>query len=94
MPLQSLALLNSEFARLRAASFAARIAKEADVAKRVTLAYRMVAGREPTAEERKACEMFVAAQRTEYAKEKDVEGRAWADLCQMLLASNAFLYVE
>ena len=94
VPLQSLALLNSEFARLRAASFAARIAKEADVARRVTLAYRMVAGREPTAEERKACEKFLASQRTEYAKEKDAEARAWADLCQMLLASNAFLYVE
>ena len=29
-----------------------------------------------------------------YAKEKDAEARAWADLCQMILASNAFLYVE
>ena len=26
---------------------------------------------------------------------KDVtDGRAWVDLCQMLLAGNAFLYVE
>jgi hypothetical protein len=29
-----------------------------------------------------------------YVKEKDANDRAWADLCQMLLASNAFLYVE
>jgi hypothetical protein len=29
-----------------------------------------------------------------YAKEKDADLRAWADLCQMLFASNAFLYVE
>ena len=60
----------------------------------MTLAYRMAAGREPTAEERKACDKFLASQRTEYAKEKDADTRAWTDLCQMLLASNAFLYVE
>ena len=33
-------------------------------------------------------------QREVYAKEKDADSRAWADLCQMLFASNAFLYVE
>jgi hypothetical protein len=29
-----------------------------------------------------------------YAKDKDADARAWADLFQILLASNAFLYVE
>ena len=29
-----------------------------------------------------------------YHGHADAAGRAWADLCQMLLASNAFLYVE
>ena len=43
---------------------------------------------------RQACEKFLAAQRMVYTKEKDAEERAWGDLCQMLLASNAFLYVE
>jgi len=38
--------------------------------------------------------LFLDAQRVVYAKEKDAAERAWADLCQMLLASNAFLYVE
>ena len=37
---------------------------------------------------------FLGKQRTAYAKEKDADSRAWADLCQMLFASNAFLYVE
>jgi hypothetical protein len=93
-PLQSLALLNSEFARARAAGFARRLAREAGAGSRLTLAYRIACGRPPTADERAACEKFLAEQPKAYAKEKDVESRAWADLCQMLLASNAFLYVE
>ena len=48
----------------------------------------------PLADERRACEKFLVAQREVYAKEKDGADRAWADLCQMLLASNAYLYVE
>jgi hypothetical protein len=91
VPLQSLALLNSDFARLRAKAFAARLAKGDN---RLSLAIRMTAGREPSPDERTACEKFLAAQRSAYMKEKDAEDRAWADLCQMLLASNAFLYVE
>jgi hypothetical protein len=96
VPLQSLALLNSEFVRARARAFARRLAAEGggDTANRLSLAFRLTAGREPLAGERAACEKFLAAQREVYAKEKDAADRAWADLCQMLLASNAFLYVE
>jgi len=88
VPLQSLALLNSEFARLRAKAFAGRIAKD------LPAAFRMTSGRAPTKEEAAACEKFLAAQRLVHTKEKDADDRAWTDLCQMLLASNAFLYVE
>lgn len=88
VPLQSLALLNSEFARLRAKVFAARVNKD------LTAAFRLSAGRPPTKDETAACEKFLAAQRLVHAKEKDSDDRAWTDLCQMLLASNAFLYVE
>jgi hypothetical protein len=91
VPLQSLALLNSEFARLRAKAFASRIDNSDN---KLSRAFRLVAGREPTREERTACENFLTEQRAVYAKEKDAENRAWTDLCQMLLASNAFLYVE
>jgi hypothetical protein len=96
VPLQSLAMLNSEFARDRAKAFAARLAREAgdDPAKRLALAYRLACAREPQKEEAAACEKFLAKQREAYAKEKDAGARAWADLCQALLASNAFLYVE
>jgi Protein of unknown function (DUF1553)/Protein of unknown function (DUF1549) len=96
VPLQSLALLNSDFVRTRARSLAKRLAAEAgdESPKRLTLAFRLTAGREPLTDERRSCERFLDAQRAVYAKEKDATDRAWADLCQMLLASNAFLYVE
>ena len=95
IPLQSLVLLNSEFARLRAKAFAARLLRDAtDNEKRLTLAFRLMAGREPLEAERVACVKFLAKQQELFAKDKDADMRAWADLCQMLLASNTFLYVE
>jgi hypothetical protein len=96
VPLQSLAMLNSEFARLRAAAFARRLEREAsaDIAQRITFAFRLACGREPSPEVMSASKQFVASQRAAYEKEKDCEHRVWADFCQMLLASNAFLYVE
>jgi len=96
VPLQSLALLNSEFVRNRAKTFARRLAAEAgdDTHKRLEWAFTVACGRPPVAEERAACERFLTAQLAVYAKEKDPASRAWADLCQMLLAGNAFLYVE
>src|SRR5262249_7418101 len=96
VPLQSLALLNSEFARLRAKNFAARVicAFGNDNEKKLNGAFRLIAGRAPLSEERATCEKFLAAQRSVYAKEKDGDERIWVDLCQMLLASNAFLYVD
>ena len=96
VPLQSLAMLNSEFARERAKAFAARLAREAgdDATKRLALAYRLACAREPLKDEVAACERFLGKQLSVYAKEKDADARAWADLCQAILASNAFLYVE
>jgi hypothetical protein len=96
VPLQSLAMLNSEFVRARARHLAHRLATEAgdDPAARLVLAFRLTAGREPLADELRACERFLGTQGAVYAKEKGPADRAWADLCQMLLASNAFLYVE
>src|SRR5205085_6301762 len=78
VPLQSLTLLNSEFARLRAKSFAARLTRDFsnDDDKKLTEAFRLVAGRAPLAEERAACEKFLATQRAVYAGAKDAEERA------------------
>jgi hypothetical protein len=96
VPLQSLALLNSEFARARGKAFAARLLREAgeEDSKRLDLAFRLACGRPPFEDERTLCEKFLEKQRAVFAREKDADMRAWADLCQMLFASNAFLYVE
>jgi hypothetical protein len=96
VPLQSLTLLNSEFARARAKSMAARLAREAgtDPAKRLTHGFQLACGREPDKAEQALCEQFMAGQRKVFASLNNAEDRVWADLCQMLMASNAFLYVE
>jgi hypothetical protein len=96
VPLQPLALLNSEFARARARAFGLRLAREAgpSAEKRLALAFRLACGRLASEEELAACRRFLEKQRLVYARGKDGEERTWADLGQMLLASNAFLYVE
>jgi hypothetical protein len=96
VPLQSLALLNSDFARRRGQALARRLEREAGsgTEERLTLAFRLAAGRPPAEEERAAARKFLTAQAKVYAGQKDGTERAWSDLCQMVLSSNAFLYVE
>jgi cytochrome c553 len=96
VPLQSLALLNSDFARVRAAAFARRLQQEAgpEADKRVTLAFQLSCGRQPSDKEREAVRRFLAAQQELYAADKNSEQKVWTDFAQMVLASNAFLYVE
>ncbi|HEX4590433.1 MAG TPA: DUF1553 domain-containing protein, partial [Gemmataceae bacterium] len=96
VPLQSLALLNSEFVRARGEAFAERLTHEigADPAKRIELAFRLACARAPHQEERELCEQFLAKQRGAHANQKDTDQRAWTDLCQMIFATNAFLYVD
>jgi hypothetical protein len=96
VPLQSLAMLNGEFVRARAKAFAQRLTRDAgaDDEKRLALAFRLAYGRAGLKEEESACRLFLERQRQAYAAAKDGDEGAWADLCQMILASNASLYVE
>ncbi|HEV3255827.1 MAG TPA: DUF1549 and DUF1553 domain-containing protein [Gemmataceae bacterium] len=96
VPLQSLALLNAPFTRARAQAFARRLERQAgaDAARRVTLAFRLACGRSPGARETAAAHRFLKVQQALYAAEKDASRRVWTDFCQMILAGNAFLYVE
>jgi mono/diheme cytochrome c family protein len=96
VPLQSLALLNSGFARTRAAAFARRLHNEAgpEADKRVALAFQLACGRQPSDKEREAVRRFLATQQELYAADKNSEQKVWTDFAQMVLASNAFLYVE
>ena len=95
VPLQSLALMNSSFARVRARAFAQRLLRNAeDDPSRVDWAFRIACGRPPRPEEVSASGRFLTAHRRLYTQEKDAELQTWTNFCQMILASNAFLYVE
>lgn len=96
VPLQSLILLNSQFARLRAEAFAKRllIAIPTDFNARLAQAFHLAWGRPPTQGEESAAKAFLVGQINEYAGKPKQEERVWTDLANMLLASNAFLYVE
>ncbi len=96
MPLQSLSLLNSEFAVARGRDLAERLRQEAgsEDEARVNRAFLLALGRFPDLDERGLALDFVRSQRAEYASAPDGEDRAWADFGQSLFAMNAFLYVE
>ncbi len=107
--LQSLSLLNSEFVRLRARAFAHRIlaCKNFD-ANQVTnvnpgraklkpplcFAFELAYSRPPADKELAAAKSFIAEQAAICREQPDAAARVWTDFCQMLLASNAFLYVD
>lgn len=95
-PLQSLSLLNSDFILARANALAQRLGREAgaDSAARIERAFILTTGRPPNAAEQSAAQRFLETQPAQYAGQKDAAERSLADFCQMLLASNAFLYVE
>ena len=107
--LQSLSLLNSDFVRNRARALARRIMPESasgsagvspangedqacsrSLHRAVELAYC----RAPKPDELSAAETFLREQAAIYSNQPDAPERIWTDLCQMLLASNAFLYVD
>ncbi len=96
MPLQSLSLLNSEFVLSRAREMANRLDRESppDPPHRIRLAFELSSGRLPNDEELRHSLQFVAEQTRIYEPAADATAQAWTDLCQMLLASNGFLYVE
>ena len=96
IPLQSLSLLNSDFVMARAQAMAVRLDHTCgnDAAAKIRDAFILALARPPTEEERAAAETFIATQPRAYAGAPDAAIRAWRDFCQMLLASDAFLYVE
>jgi hypothetical protein len=95
VPLQALALLNSDFARARARSFARRLDEAGSGAGgRLALAFRLAYGRPATTAQVEAAHRFLAAQRAVHAGRPAAEEQTWTDLCQMVLASNGFLYVD
>jgi len=106
IPLQSLSLMNSDFVVTRAQKLAKRLERECNCKcgvgdqagsdARMTRAFLLTIGRAPARDELDAARRFLESQPSHYPgqAEPDARYRAWADFCQMLLASNAFLYVE
>ena len=96
MPLQSLTQLNSPFALNRAEQLAAKLAAQQpdDQVARINAAFVVTLGRPATREQLDAAQTLLREQRLAYAEQSDSDELAWRDLCQMLLASNAFLYLE
>jgi hypothetical protein len=96
MPLQSLSQLNSTFAMKRAEHLAARLAAEhsTDESARLSAAFLMTLGRPATENQLAAAKGLLKTLQEAYEKDKLDSSLAWRDLCQMLLASNEFLYLE
>jgi hypothetical protein len=96
VPLQSLNLLNSPFIRARSASLAARAEAKTRLADRefVERVFEVAVARPPHPGELKSSLEFLRRQPTEYGGVDNRERLARIDFCQMVLASNLFLYVE
>jgi hypothetical protein len=94
VPLQSLALLNSAFVRSRAAAFATAVVSRGSSPDDIRRSLLTAFNREPTPVEQQASRQFLQKQAEGYGISRTSNQRAWNDYCQMLLASNAFLYVE
>jgi hypothetical protein len=95
MPLQALSLLNSDFVLARSASLARRLEQEEpDEEQRIARAYEVTLSRLPDSDEAATVREFLDAQSRVYDDAPDARHKAWVDLCQSLLASNEFLYID
>jgi hypothetical protein len=105
---QSLLLLNDEFMVAQAEEMANRLFREATTTDaRIRLTYRLLFAGEPTEADLKTCRTFIETQVKYYRDNGDTkwketvkkeprasEQRALASLCQTLLCSNRFLYID
>jgi hypothetical protein len=100
VPLQSLGLMNSDFVIARAERLAARLEHESpgddDPDARIRRAFLLTTGRPPDHLEWSAARQFLQVQPSRYPSLPlpEAHHHAWADLCQIVLASNSFLYIE
>jgi hypothetical protein len=93
---QALAMMNSPFVRQRAEKFAQRVRpKEAGgLAQAIDDAYLMALGRKPQEAERMRMIDFVQRQLESHGKNPKALDLALSDVCQVLLCSNEFVYVD
>lgn len=100
VPTQALMLMNSDFVLKQSLHFAYRLRREKgnDVAAQIRRAWQLAFLRDPTPVELQQATTFIT-QRTEKLKSQtppdpDASINPFVSLCQVLLSSNEFLYVE
>jgi hypothetical protein len=97
---QSLMLMNGTLTLAQSEEFARRLLNEAGPKPedQIALAWQLAYGREPEPAEREGAAGFLTAQTQALAKREakdaDPAQKALASLCQVLLGSNEFLYVD
>ena len=95
---QALALMNSEFIRNESNHLATLILKNQpnDTNALIIQAWKIVYQRPPNTNEILLVSNFLAESKATYTatKNQDPNQMAWTDLCQQLLASNEFIYLE
>jgi len=91
VPTQALFLLNSKFVTDQSGAMATRVLKMESGKARVDLAFQLAFARSATTEEQTRTHAFLAECNTEG---KDAELKAWTTVCQALLASAEFRYLN
>ncbi|HEV8001752.1 MAG TPA: DUF1553 domain-containing protein, partial [Planctomycetaceae bacterium] len=93
---QSLALLNGQFAFDQSRLFAERVERTAgpSISKEIETTFRIALGRSPSPEETKLAAKLLEEQMARHKADfkQPASSAALADLCQMILNTNEFLY--
>ncbi len=92
LPTQALFLMNSPFVREQAERLASAVMSipDADDSQRVTEVFRRTLGREPSATDLRESIVYMASVSSNNLNPL----RVWASLCQALLSTNEFRYVD
>ena len=100
VPTQSLAMLNSQFIVKQADAFAERVLEESGVnttvENKIHHVWKLAYNRAPSSDELKYSVLYLTSQTDSFvnAKVGSPEIRALSSMCQVLLCSNEFLYVD
>jgi len=90
---QALAFMNSPQGRLYAGALAGQV-QGSSVQVSIRNAYRAIFGRDPDSAEQQLAAGFLQRQWKVYGETDEGLVRALADLCQMLMASSEFVFID
>lgn len=93
-------MLNGDFVNEQAKYFAKRVQREAgaDPAKQIERAYRLAYARSPSVDEAQELALFLERFRQLHRQAgrstQEADRLALTDLCQVIFASNEFIYID